>query len=145
MEESPMVATTKIDEKAVNFARALLRRAHAPYSGYPVSCVLVDDRGNMHCGVNVESASFRMGTCAETNALANFKAFGGDAQIVAVYIASQKGPDPLPCGGCRQLMYEHFPEAMVFVLHGGAGAEYAGDVCDFLPSPFVGPTYRQDA
>ena len=122
-------------------ARALLMRSLAPFSGYPVSCVLVDQRGNFYPGVNVESNSLGLTSCAERNAVGYFMAMAPPgACVVAVYIASARGPDPMPCGGCRHVMYEHFPQALVFVVTGPKAPEYAGDVSDLMPAPFAGPS-----
>jgi len=125
-------------------ARALLMRSLAPFSGYPVSCVLVDQRGNFYPGVNVESNSLGLTSCAERNAVGHFMAMSPrGAYVVAAYIASAGGPEPMPCGGCRHVMYEHFPQAMVFVVTGAKAPEYAGDVSDFMPAPFAGLPARR--
>jgi len=101
----------------------------------------VDQRGNFYPGVNVESGSYSLTSCAERNAFAHYMALApNDAVVVAVYIASSKPPEPLPCGACRHVLCEHLPQAMVFVIAGDRAPEYAGDVSDFMPAPFVGPT-----
>ncbi|MDN6173767.1 MAG: cytidine deaminase, partial [Yaniella sp.] len=39
-------------------ASAVLQRAYAPYSNYPVAAAALDSAGVIHTGVNVENASY---------------------------------------------------------------------------------------
>jgi len=47
----------------------LLERAHCPYSAFPVAVIIRGSGGTLHEGVNVESAAFPSGFCAEKAAL----------------------------------------------------------------------------
>lgn len=97
-------------------ARAARPRAHAPYSNFLVGAAVLDERGRVHGGCNVENAAYPEGLCAEASALAAMVLAGGRrARAVAVVAAS-----PLlttPCGGCRQKIAEFAgPECPVYVL-----------------------------
>ncbi|WP_457597579.1 cytidine deaminase family protein, partial [Hydrogenimonas sp.] len=48
---------------------ALLERSDAPFSGFSVAAVVVDEAGRHHLGVNVESASYGLTICAERAAI----------------------------------------------------------------------------
>lgn len=100
-------------------ARAAALRAHAPYSGFHVGCVVESVDGEVATGANVENACYRLGLCAEQAALAAAQlAFGLDkvARIVvsggslregAMHGEALAGHDPvMPCGGCRQAIHE---------------------------------------
>lgn len=86
-------------------AEALLPRAHAPYSRFPVGAAVLTDTGAVFAGCNVENASFPEGWCAETSALAQMVAAGG-RRIIAVAVTAPKKPLITPCGGCRQRLAE---------------------------------------
>lgn len=103
----------------VALARAAALRAHAPYSGFHVGCVVESVDGEVAAGANVENACYRLGLCAEQAALAAAQlAFGLDkvARIVvaggslqegALHGRELAGSQPVtPCGGCRQAIHE---------------------------------------
>ena len=50
-------------------AKAVRERAYAVYSHYTVGAALVDDKGLLHVGCNVENTAFPQGSCAEANAI----------------------------------------------------------------------------
>ena len=53
----------------VDAAIAARKNAYAPYSGFQVGAALRSTDGRVFCGVNVESASFPVGICAERSAI----------------------------------------------------------------------------
>ena len=88
-------------------ARAM-DNAYAPYSGFRVGAALLTDEGRIYTGVNVENSSFGGTVCAERTAF--LKAVSeGERSFSAIAIAAEKGK-ALPCGICRQFMYEFEPE-----------------------------------
>ncbi len=81
--------------------------AYAAYSGYRVGAAIVDDTGGLHVGCNVENASYPLGTCAETGAIAAMVAAGGRRiRTIAVAGGGETLSDCVPCGGCRQRISE---------------------------------------
>lgn len=96
-----------------------MKTAYAPYSGYPVgSAALVDD-GRLISGCNVENASIGIGTCAENGVVSTLHRTGG-GRLVAVYCVNGNEEPVVPCGRCRQLLYEHGgPRLQVFMPSGG--------------------------
>ena len=95
------------DEELIEAAKKARENAHAPYSNYFVGAAIIDDRGNLHTGCNVENAAYPEGNCAEANAIGAMVAGGGKKISV---IAAVGGTDALefctPCGGCRQSILE---------------------------------------
>ncbi|HEX5144882.1 MAG TPA: cytidine deaminase [Mycobacterium sp.] len=89
-------------------AAAVAASAHSfsPYSKFPVGVAGIADDGRLVSGANVESASYGLTLCAECSMISALHASGG-GQLVAVYCVDGKGDPLMPCGRCRQLLYEH--------------------------------------
>lgn len=87
-------------------ARAVLPRAHAPYSRFPVAAAIQFEDGAIVSAVNVENASFPLSLCAERAAVAAGVA-GGHGALRAVLVLTDAGEPTPPCGGCRQVLAEH--------------------------------------
>lgn len=89
-------------------ADAAKENAYAPFSNYKVGAALLAVSGKVYTGVNVENSSYGGTICAERTALS--KAVSeGERQFKAIAIAAADG-EALPCGICRQFMYEFEPE-----------------------------------
>ena len=125
--------TAALIEQAVEAARGARDRAYAPYSGFQVGAgIVAGDR--IFTGVNVENASYPLSVCAERNAVASMVDAGvRTVDCVAVVTAAER-PTP-PCGGCRQVLREFGPNALVVAeTTSGERAMWALD--DLLPDAF---------
>ncbi|MFL6128557.1 MAG: cytidine deaminase [Mycobacteriales bacterium] len=87
-------------------AREAVRHAYAPYSGFPVGAAAVVDDGRTIVGCNVENASYGLGLCAECGLVSTLHATGG-GRLAALACVDPNGAPLLPCGRCRQLLWEH--------------------------------------
>ncbi|WP_368397311.1 cytidine deaminase [Streptomyces sclerotialus] len=83
-----------------------MSRAYAPYSGYPVGAAALVDDGRTVTGCNVENASYGLGLCAECGLVSELFATGG-GRLTAFACVDRHGKVLIPCGRCRQLLYEH--------------------------------------
>ena len=86
-------------------ARAVQRRAHAPYSRYFVGAAIQTAQGAVFAGCNVENASYGLSICAERSAIVQMVAAGERAPAAIVVVT----PGPVlgtPCGACRQTLAE---------------------------------------
>lgn len=90
-------------------ASAAKANAHCPYSNFRVGAALLlpseaghEDELAFVRGVNVENASYPVGTCAERAALAN-AVTAGYRSFRALGVATDVSPPASPCGMCRQL------------------------------------------
>ena len=83
-----------------------MRYAYAPYSDFPVGVAGLVDDGRIVVGCNVENASYGVGLCAECGLVSALHASGG-GRLVAVSCVDATGAPLMPCGRCRQLLYEH--------------------------------------
>ena len=87
-------------------ARDAMTHAYAPYSNYPVGAAAVVDDGRTVTGCNVENASYGLTLCAECGLVSALHA-GGGGRLVAFACVDGAGAVILPCGRCRQLLWEH--------------------------------------
>ena len=87
-------------------ATEAMGRAYAPYSKFPVGVAGLVDDGRVVVGCNVENASYGIGLCAECGLVSSLHATGG-GRLVAVSCVDGSGEILMPCGRCRQLLYEH--------------------------------------
>ncbi len=87
-------------------------RAYAPYSNFPVGVAAIVDDGRVIAGCNVENASYGIGLCAEC-ALVSALHMTGGGKLVAFTCVDGNGGALMPCGRCRQLLYEHSAPGML--------------------------------
>jgi cytidine deaminase len=87
-------------------ATEAMRNAYAPYSNFPVGVAGLADDGRVVVGCNVENASYGVGLCAECGLVSALQA-GGGGRLVAVACVDRRGAPLMPCGRCRQLLWEH--------------------------------------
>jgi cytidine deaminase len=86
-------------------AREAMSHSYAPYSGYPVGVAARVDDGRTVSGCNVENASYGLGLCAECGLVSNLQRTGG-GRLTHFTCVDGKGDILVPCGRCRQLLYE---------------------------------------
>ena len=86
-------------------ARAALVHSYSPYSGFPVGAAALVDDGRIVDGANVENASYGVTLCAECTLVGQLRMTGG-GKLVAFACVDAAGGVLMPCGRCRQLLYE---------------------------------------
>src|SRR5947209_712537 len=88
-------------------AKAAAQNSYSPYSRFRVGAAILLDNGEIVAGTNVENASYRLTSCAEQAAIAAaVTQFGPGIRIRAVAIANLNGATCMPCGACRQTIWE---------------------------------------
>jgi cytidine deaminase len=106
------------------------RHAYAPYSGFSVGAAALVDDGRIVTGCNVENASFGATLCAECGLVSALHASGG-GRLIAFACVDGTGSVLMPCGRCRQLLWENGgPDLLVDTPAG------AVRMADLLPSAF---------
>lgn len=86
-------------------AKQAMEKAYAPYSRFPVGAAALTEDGRIISGCNVENASYGLTLCAEC-ALVGQLHLGGGGRLAAFYCVDGQGNVLMPCGRCRQLLYE---------------------------------------
>lgn len=115
----------------------LQKNAYAPISHFPVSSIVVTKDGKEFCGVNVEDASTRAGTCAERSALFSMISAGykkGDVKEINVMISG--GKIGTPCFVCRQMILELCDLDTIVNCYSTKGELKTYTVEELCPYPF---------
>ncbi len=87
-------------------ATEAMRHAYVPYSTFPVGVAALVDDGRVVTGCNVENASYGLTLCAECALVSGLHLSGG-GRLVAFTCVDGQGNTLMPCGRCRQLLWEH--------------------------------------
>lgn len=112
-------AAQEIDWAALaEVATAARRHAYAPYSNFPVGAAALLEDGRIVSGCNVENASYGLTLCAECSLISALH-MGGGGRIRAFYCVDGGGAALMPCGRCRQLLYEFRAPNMVLMTGNG--------------------------
>jgi cytidine deaminase len=107
-----------------------MRHAYAPYSSFRVGAAGIVDDGRVVVGCNVENASYGVGLCAECGLVSQLHSSGG-GRLVAVVCVDGSGAPLMPCGRCRQLLWENGGPTMLLETSGGIRS-----MDDLLPDAF---------
>ncbi|HCT81249.1 MAG TPA: cytidine deaminase [Micromonosporaceae bacterium] len=103
---------SKADHRSIDWpalraaAVEVMHRAYAPYSKFPVGAAGLVDDGRVVVGCNVENAAYGVALCAECGMVSQLHATGG-GRLVAMACVDGDGDPLLPCGRCRQLLWEN--------------------------------------
>ena len=95
-------------------AVAVAERAYAPYSGFPVGAAAKVDDGRVVVGCNVENAAYGVVLCAECGVVSQLHATGG-GRLTHFLCVNGLGEVIMPCGRCRQLLFEHGGNELVLM------------------------------
>lgn len=118
-------------------ATEVMHRAYAPYSRFKVGAAALVDDGRVVVGCNVENAAYGVVLCAECGLVSSLHATGG-GRLVAFTCVDGHGDVLMPCGRCRQLLYENGgPDLLVETVRG------VRPMSDVLPDAF-GPDDLQE-
>lgn len=80
--------------------------AYAPYSRFRVGAAALVDDDRIVTGCNVENVSYGLGLCAECAVVCALHS-GGGGRLVALACVGPDGAVLMPCGRCRQVLFEH--------------------------------------
>lgn len=138
MSKNELTPIEDLDAKTLKLVRLALqakKKAYAPYSKYNVGVALVDNKGKIHSGCNVENASYPAGICAERTAIAKMVSRGGKKFKLIVVAASSEEP-VFPCGMCLQVIQEFGRDARVVALNNRGTLYQEKDLKTLFPFAF---------
>jgi cytidine deaminase len=135
--------TGEQQQALLDAARTAQLKAYAPYSNYQVGAAVLDDRGCIHAGCNVENAAYPEGLCAEASALSAM-VLAGSTRALAVLVVGNGGKNnnawTTPCGGCRQKLREFGAPDMPVLTANANGTGPVYTLAQLLPDSF-GPDH----
>lgn len=100
------------------YAVEVMQRAYAPYSKYKVGAAGLVEDGRVVLGCNVENAAYGVALCAECGMVSALHSTGG-GRLRAVVCVEGQGRPVMPCGRCRQLLWENGgPECQLLTASG---------------------------
>ncbi|MFA1703984.1 cytidine deaminase [Mycobacterium intracellulare] len=105
----PEIDWNTLRDKAIRASEG----AYAPYSRFAVGAAALVDDHRVVTGCNVENISYGLGLCAECAVVCALHSTGG-GRLVALACVDQRGSVLMPCGRCRQVLFEHGgPELLI--------------------------------
>ena len=127
------------DEELMQQAVEARQLSYSPYSNFKVGAALLCKDGKVFLGANVENSSYPLCMCAERNALYNAMMNGyKKSDFVALAIVADTDDACSPCGACRQVISELFPEEGKIYLANLKGAFKETNIKELLPFAFSG-------
>jgi cytidine deaminase len=93
-------------------ANEAMEKAYVPYSKFKVGAAALTEDGRIVSGCNVENASYGLTLCAECSLVSDLFMTGG-GRLVAFTCVDGHGNVLMPCGRCRQLLFEHSAKGMI--------------------------------
>ena len=131
-------------DELVQKAIEMTNMSYVPYSHFHVGAALLDKKGKIWTGCNIENATFGATNCAERTAI--FKAVSeGVKDFEAIAVAG--GPEAAdgkpvledfcpPCGICRQVLSEFCDRDFKVILANGKGEQKIFTLAELLPESF---------
>lgn len=120
----------------LDLAKEVSKNAYAKFSNFHVGACVLASSGKTYVGCNVENSSYGLTICAERSAILNAIA-NGEKSITAVAIYSPNMEDCLPCGACRQVIFEFQKDRPVEVITKVNSSAKVYKIDELLPGGFL--------
>ena len=121
MSRTDPAAAVPADEPWDGLHRAAVEamgHAYAPYSRFPVGAAARVDDGRTVAGCNVENAAYGVVLCAECGLVSQLYLSGG-GRLTHFVCVDGDGEILMPCGRCRQLLWENGGPDLQLLTHTG--------------------------
>ncbi|WP_428484542.1 cytidine deaminase [Rhodopila sp.] len=134
------ITLTPNDHALVAAANLVLEKHYKPF-WHTVAAAIQSRDGQIWTGVHIGTTVGRLAVCAEAVAFGR-AVLEGDGTIATVVAVRHPKPEEedreaavvSPCGGCREMILDHAPEALIIVKDGEGLIKLP--VRLFLPSPY---------
>lgn len=126
-------------EELIEIAIEARKKSYSPYSHFPVGAAIYCKDGSVYIGANIENASFPLCMCAERNAIYNAMMDGKNSDdFLALAIVADTESFCSPCGACRQVLSELYPNDKPIYLANLKGDCKVTTTEELLPFSFDG-------
>lgn len=123
----------------IDCAKEARNLSYSPYSHFAVGAAILAKDGSVYVGANIENSSYPLSMCAERNAIYNAYMDGKSKDdLVALAIIADTDAPCSPCGACRQVISELFPENAPIYLANLKGEVKETNAVELLPFAFSG-------
>ena len=124
-------------QELIKKAEEARQLSYSPYSHFAVGAAVLTKDGKVFLGANVENSSYPLCMCAERNALYNamMNGYKKDDLVALALIADTEEPCS-PCGACRQVISELFPEQAPIYMASLNGKMKETNAKELLPFAF---------
>ena len=123
------------DEELMNKAKEASANAHTPFTGFAVGAAAEFADGSVFTGCNVETSGYGSSLCAERNAMTVAVA-NGRTDVVKIAVYSPKSLDVVPCGVCRQWLWDFSGRDDIIILTQAENGLNVYTLKDLLPYPY---------
>ena len=124
-------------EELIQKAIEARKLSYSPYSHFAVGAALLCKDGSLYLGANVENSSYPLSMCAERNALYHALMEGKKKEdFEALAIVADSDQPCSPCGACRQVLSELFPDNKPIYLANLNGDQKITHIHELLPFAF---------
>ena len=125
------------NNKYVSKAIEARKLSYSPYSKFAVGAALFTKDGQVFLGANIENSAYPLCMCAERNALYNAMMNGYKKDdFVALALLADTDEPCSPCGACRQVISELFPENAPIYMAAINGKVKETTVKELIPFAF---------
>lgn len=125
--------------RLLDAAAEAMERAYNPYSNHFVGAALLTKDGKIITGSNFENVSYGGTICAERSALVHANAVG-EREFKAIAIISKVAQAQVPCGICRQSLFEAAQvsntDIEVIMANSDRSKVIVWKISELLPLPF---------
>jgi len=124
-------------EELILKAKQARELSYSPYSNFKVGAAVLTKDGHVFVGANIENSSYPLCMCAERNAVYNAMLAGvKKEEMIALAICADTDSACSPCGACRQVLSELFPNDAPIYLSNLKGDVKITNINELLPFAF---------
>ena len=124
-------------EELVLKAKEARELSYSPYSHFAVGAAVETRDGEVFYGANIENSAYPLCMCAERAALYNAYMHGYTKEdLVALALIADTDKPCSPCGTCRQVLSEIFPDDAPIYMANMKGEIQTTNNLELLPFAF---------